>query len=381
MTQITESWISDATAQAFLLAAEEAGFVAYFVGGCVRNALLGLPANDLDIATSANPQQVIALAKALGFKPVPTGIEHGTITVVDGATVLEVTTFRKDVETDGRRAVVAFAETLEEDAQRRDFRMNALYANRQGEVLDPTGGLEDIAAKRLCFAGNAEERIREDYLRIVRLFRFAAKLGFGAHGLDKEAVEASARLSYGLSHVSRERQTAEILKLLSSTHLMDVLKVMQATGVLARVLPGASLPAFERYLEHEEAITEVARLACLTYFVDVPQLRLSNDQSKRLRVIKSYGASDIELEEFAYLHGAQLAVAAARVAQAVFGGALSEAKLQAARWAAEQTFPVTAQDLMPHLQGKALGQALKKLEREWIASGFKRSKASLLNEE
>lgn len=381
MKQITDSWVFNASAQAFLKAAERAGFEAYFVGGCVRNALLDLPTSDLDLATNARPDDVIALAKELGFKAIPTGIEHGTITVVGDKTVLEVTTFRKDVETDGRHAVVAFANTLEDDAQRRDFRMNALYADRQGKVYDPTGGLEDIAAKRIRFVGKADARIREDYLRIIRLFRFAAKLGFGADGLDGWAVEASARLTYGLSHVSRERQTAELLKLLSAPRLVGVLQVMQAEGVLARVLPGARVELLEHYLQTEEAVASIGRLACLGYFADLSHLRLSNEQRRELAAIKSYGTSGISLDEFAYQHGADLAIVSARVSEAVFGDALSEAKLQAARWASEQKFPVTAQDLMPELKGKALGDALKKLERDWIASGFTLSKDSLLNQE
>ena len=381
MKQLTASWVSNASAQAFLDAAEKAGFSAYFVGGCVRNALLGLSASDIDVATDAHPEHVIALAKALGFKPVPTGLDHGTITVVDGSTVLEVTTFRKDVETDGRRAVIEFASTLEDDAQRRDFRVNALYADRHGTVLDPTGGLADIAARRLCFVGKAEERIREDYLRIVRLFRFAAKLDFGAEGLDNIALEACARLSYGLTHVSQERQTSEILKLLSASRLMDVMDVMQASGVLSRMLPGARLEPLAAYVTREESICPIARLACLTYFTDTCHLRLSNEERKRLQAIRSYCGTGIALDEFAYRHGAELAITSARVAEAVFGEVLSDANLKSAQWASEQSFPVSAQDLMPKIKGKALGDALRKLEQDWIDSGFKRSKESLLNKE
>ncbi|WP_438981102.1 CCA tRNA nucleotidyltransferase, partial [Lentibacter sp.] len=223
MTQVSGIWLEDRAAQALLGALEAESHQAYFVGGCVRNALLGLPVKDIDVATSARPEVVIKIAKALGFKPVPTGLEHGTVTVVGKGSVLEVTTFRKDIETDGRHAVVAFSDRLEDDSARRDFRMNALYADRSGTVTDPTGGVADIEARKICFVGAPDQRIREDYLRIVRLFRFAAQLGFGAEGIDPLAAQAAARLSYGLRHVSIERQTSEILKLLESDELMVTL--------------------------------------------------------------------------------------------------------------------------------------------------------------
>ncbi len=146
-----------------------------FVGGCVRNALMGLPADDVDIATQLTPDETMAAARAAGLEPIPTGIEHGTVTIISAHTPFEVTTLRRDVETDGRRAVVAFTEDWAEDAMRRDFRLNALYAAPDGAVFDPTGGgVDDAKAGRVIFIGDADERIREDYLRILRFFRFNA---------------------------------------------------------------------------------------------------------------------------------------------------------------------------------------------------------------
>ena len=147
---------------------------ALIVGGAVRNALLGEPVEDMDIATALRPERVLELAAAAGLKVVPTGIEHGTVTVVAAGEGFEVTTFRRDVETDGRRAVVEFSDRLEEDAARRDFTMNALYAGADGAVIDPVGGLDDLAARRLRFVGDPDQRIAEDYLRILRFFRFHA---------------------------------------------------------------------------------------------------------------------------------------------------------------------------------------------------------------
>lgn len=375
MTQVSGIWLEDRAAQTLLGALEAESYQAYFVGGCVRNALLGLPVKDLDVATSARPEVVIKLAKELGFKPVPTGLEHGTVTVVGKGSVLEVTTFRKDIETDGRHAVVAFSDRLEDDAARRDFRMNALYADRSGTVTDPTGGVADIEARKICFVGAPDQRIREDYLRIVRLFRFAAQLGFGAEGIDPLAAQAAARLSYGLRHVSIERQTSEILKLLGADELMATLSLMQETGVLARILRGVSLPVLQRFVDFGES-EPVARLAALLVFSGEMPLRLSKKEQRLFDALRSFAWSTQSGEELAYQTDALTARKAVFLRAALAGGVADVSGLEAA---AEQHLPLAAKDL-PHLSGKALGDALKHAERVWIASGFTLSKEQLLDE-
>ncbi|KGM89571.1 tRNA nucleotidyltransferase/poly(A) polymerase [Roseovarius mucosus DSM 17069] len=175
--KVSGAWIEAKATQAVCAMLTGAGYQALFVGGCVRNALLGAPVGDIDIATDARPEMVVELAEGAGLKPVPTGIEHGTITVVSGHIGHEVTTFRKDVQSFGRHAVVAFADDLHTDARRRDFTMNALYARPDGDVVDPLGGLEDLRARRVRFIEDADQRIREDYLRILRFFRFHAWYG------------------------------------------------------------------------------------------------------------------------------------------------------------------------------------------------------------
>ncbi len=174
MKRISADWLTGKQPQAVCAMLTEAGHQAWFVGGCVRNALIGAPISDIDITTDAPPERVTILAKNAGFHPVPTGFDHGTVTVVVQGHPFEVTTFRHDVETDGRRAVVAFANTIEDDAHRRDFTMNALYAAPDGLVADPLGGLPDLEARRVRFIDDAHDRIREDYLRILRFFRFHA---------------------------------------------------------------------------------------------------------------------------------------------------------------------------------------------------------------
>lgn len=200
MTRVTGTWFLAPETQAVMQMLEAGGYLAYFVGGCVRNDLLGAAVSDMDISTNALPQQVMALAEGAGLKTVPTGIEHGTVTVISNGAPHEITTFRADVETDGRRAVVAFSGDIAEDAVRRDLTMNALYADRTGEVIDPLGGLPDLRARRVRFILNATDRIREDYLRSLRFFRFAAWYGDPDQGFDAEHSRQSRQISTACKH-------------------------------------------------------------------------------------------------------------------------------------------------------------------------------------
>src|SRR5690606_38179337 len=219
-------------------------------GGCVRNALMGEPVADIDIATTETPQEAQALLEAKGIKVVPTGIDHGTITAVTPTRHFEITTLRVDVATDGRRADVAFTQDWVADASRRDFTMNALYCDADGTVHDPLGGREDIKARRVRFIGDAHERIREDYLRILRFFRFHAWYGKGEP--DAASLRACAEEKEGLRQLSGERVRDELLKIASADNAGEAFRQMAAAGILAVVLPEASrLDRFEKYVEIE----------------------------------------------------------------------------------------------------------------------------------
>lgn len=239
MTRIVADWLRHPATLAVCDAIETGGHRALFVGGCVRNALMGEPVSDLDISTDAMPERVMQLARHAGLKAIPTGIEHGTVTVVSGGIPHEVTTFRKDVETDGRRAVVAFSDRVEDDAARRDFTMNAIYADSDGQILDPLNGMPDLKARYVRFIGKAQDRIREDYLRSLRYFRFHAWYGDEVAGLDPDALSAIASNLEGLEGLSRERVGAEMLKLLAAPNPAPALAAMRSTGALAQLLPGA----------------------------------------------------------------------------------------------------------------------------------------------
>ncbi|MGR3761238.1 CCA tRNA nucleotidyltransferase [Roseobacteraceae bacterium NS-SX3] len=381
MTRLDQPWLTHPATQAVCAAVAADGAQALFVGGCVRNALLGAPVSDIDIATDARPETVMELAARAGIKAVPTGIEHGTVTLVAEGIPYEITTFRKDVATDGRRAVVAFASDIAEDAARRDFTMNALYARPDGTVVDPLGGMADLQQRVVRFIGTASDRIREDYLRSLRYFRFHAWYGDPEKGFDPEALAAIAGNLDGLAQLSRERVGGEMLKLLAAPDPAPSVAAMRQAGVLAEILPGSDTRALAPliHLEAGRAPDPVRRLAALGGGGLQERLRLSKAQAARLTAIREAALGTAGAGELAYRLGAARAWDAMLLRTALLEQPLPpglEAEI-AAGSAAE--FPVSAQDLMPALKGPALGAALKKLEAEWIASAFTLSREALLD--
>ncbi len=377
MTRIAADWLQDAASQRVCALLTDAGHQAWFVGGCVRNALLGALVADLDISTDARPAQVMALAEAAKIKAIPTGIAHGTVTLVVDDVPYEITTFRRDVDTDGRRATVVFADEIADDARRRDFTMNALYADSAGTVADPLGGLPDLHARRIRFIEDAAQRIKEDYLRILRFFRFYAWYGDPSEGPDADGLAACAAHIAGLQSLSVERVTAEMLKLLAAPDPAPALAAMASTGALAQVLPGAEAGPLA-VLIHLEAETDIAPdpLRRLAMIGGQPEdaMRLSKVQAAYLAQIGS-GVSPIEIS---YRHGPAQGRDALLVQSAALAQPVSQDDLQAVAMAAQQAFPLKATDLMPALSGPALGDALKAAEARWIASGFTLTKAQLL---
>ncbi|TMM52624.1 CCA tRNA nucleotidyltransferase [Sulfitobacter sabulilitoris] len=375
-------WLHDPHAQAVCDAIASGGYQILFVGGCVRNALLGRSISDVDLATDAHPDRVCELATKAGLKAVPTGIEHGTITVVAGGTGFEVTTFRRDVETDGRRAVVMFSDRIEDDARRRDFTMNALYARPDGTVVDPLGGLPDLRAGRVRFIENADDRITEDYLRILRYFRFHAWYANPENGFDPDALDAISRNSSGLESLSAERIGAEICKLLSAPDPVSAVAQMRQTGALVAVLPGSDDTLLGPVV-HLEPSLEIApdccfRLAVLGGEQVTARLRLSKADARQIEQYRAAFAEGRGLDEVAYRSGGDVARKVA-----IFRAALANRPVDATEIAQIDTgaaarFPVTAKDLMPGYKGKALGDRLDFLERRWIASGFRLTRDDLL---
>lgn len=380
--KLSDPWITAPETQAVCAALTGAGFQALFVGGCVRNALLGAPVSDIDIATDARPETVMELAAAAGLKPVPTGIDHGTITVVSGHIPHEVTTFRRDVETDGRRAVVAFADGPEEDAHRRDFTMNALFATPDGTVVDPLGGLADLNARRVRFIDDADQRIREDYLRILRFFRFHAWYGDETQGLDADGLAACAANSAGIETLSRERIGAEVKKLLSAPDPAPSVAAMAQSGVLAQILAGADARALP-ILVHLEQETGTApdamrRLACLGGEDVAERLRLSKAEARHLDHLRDSLGAMTGAGELAYRLGADAARDVILLRSAMFETPPPNGFQAEIETGSTVRFPVTAKDLQPEFSGPALGAELRALEQRWIDSGFLLTKAELL---
>jgi poly(A) polymerase len=397
-----QPWMAHPATVAVMAALEAAGGedCARFVGGCVRNALLRTPVSDIDIATILEPSEVIAALEAAGVRAVPTGIEHGTVTAVADGRPFEITTLRRDVETDGRRAVVAFTRDWAEDAARRDFRLNALYADARGRLYDPTGGgIEDARRGAIVFVGDARTRIREDALRILRFFRFLAWYGQGEP--DQEGLAACAELASLVETLSAERIGGELLKLLSADDPRRALRLMEETGVLRWVVPRAArLARFDSLVRIETEILfeddALLRLAALLpdepwVGVEVAQrLRLSN--GRRARLESALGTeprlvswmSPREMRRIVYRLGAEtfcdrvlLAWAGSdRPAAAVQWRAL----LPMARSWTPPTLPLTGDEVavagVP--RGPQIGAVLREVEAWWIDQDFPDDKLSVM---
>ena len=394
-------WIVSPATQAVMTALETARpGASRFVGGCVRNALLGQPVDDIDIATQLTPDQIVPAAETAGLRAIPTGVEHGTVTLLSGGAPYEVTTLRRDVETDGRRAVVAFTEDWAEDAARRDFRLNALYADSEGRLFDPTGGgLDDLGARRIVFIGKAEDRIREDYLRILRFFRFNAWYGRGA--LDEAGLAACAALKDGLSAISSERLWKELAKLLKADDPRASLAAMQDSGVLAALIPEAreaSLAARLIAIDLDSffAPDPVQRLAALigadgdTAPAVATRLRLSN--AERDRLIAACG-TDPRIVSFLSPKAVRQTLYAlgqeAFTDRVKLGWAASDNPRQTPQWRAllamaegyrRPVLPISGKDAeaagVP--KGPLMGEVLREVEAWWIDADFTDDKFSLI---
>lgn len=377
MTKMTADWLTDPKVQAVCAVLTDAGFQAWFVGGCVRNTLLGAPVSDLDLCTDAHPDKTMKLAQAAGYKVIPTGIDHGTVTIVAEGTPLEITTFRRDVATDGRRATVAFADNIEDDARRRDFTINALYAAPDGTVADPLGGLPDLHARQIKFIEDPEQRIKEDYLRILRFFRFYAWYGDPKNGPDPDALAACAANNDGLLHLSKERISGEIFKLLAAPDPAPAVAAMAATGALAQVLPGAVASVLAVLVHVEQAAhlqpDPLRRLVALGGDMSV-SLRLSKREVKQIQQLQS----NLPPSALGYHFGLSCASDVLAIRAAAMGSEIDPRSLEQAAFGAEQIFPLSAADFMPALKGAALGAALEKAKTRWIKSEFRLTKAELL---
>lgn len=372
-------WWQGAKTQAVLTALQGE---ARFVGGAVRDALLGLPVHDVDLATPLPPETVMARAKAAGLKAIPTGIDHGTITLVSGGKPFEVTTLRRDVVTDGRHALVSFTEQWGEDAARRDFTMNALYADGAGRVYDPVLGLPDLAAGRLRFIGDARARIAEDYLRILRYFRFQAR--YGRVPPEPGLLAILADCAPGLARLSAERVWSEVKKLLACTDPLASLEAMHETGILRRILPDARPDAGPILAALPPATGWAARLlALLPEGAGLPgyagRLRWSKDELHFISIAQQMAETELS-HPYGMLRrwGPEPLKAGIQVRAARGNGdrlpwlPLLDAPLPA--------FPIGGADVqaLGVAPGPAMGKLLTMVERWWESGGCQASRAETL---
>ncbi len=392
LTPENAPWLFEAAVPRLFALLDADGEEARAVGGAVRNALLGLPVQEIDFATTATPDVVTQRASAAGMRVAPTGIEHGTVTVVVNNKSFEVTTLRRDVETDGRHAVVRFGRDWKTDALRRDFTINALSADRDGKVFDFTGGIKDIAARRVRFIGDATTRIAEDYLRILRFFRFHAAYSDG--GLpDAEGLAACIAAREQLASLSRERVRGELLKLLLARHATPALAVMSETGILIDVLGGVPWLASFSNIAKAEADYDLEpdatrRLGALGVRVREDaerlreRLRLTNDETRRLRTMAENwwqiapDMGPVARRAVLYRIGSdnyrdRVLLALSRAEEKTDEAGWSELYALPDIWSAPKC-PYTAQQFLDKgvKKGPALGSILARAETAWIESGF-----------
>lgn len=380
--KVAGDWLSDAGTQAIFAVLHRAGHQAFVVGGAVRDAALGVAVRDVDFATDARPDRVLDLAGQADIQAVPTGIDHGTLTLVVSGRGYEVTTFRRDVATDGRRAVVAFSDDIETDARRRDFTMNALYADADGLVHDPLGGWPDLLARHVRFIDDPEQRIREDALRILRFFRFVAHHGAPQAGIDADGLAACAALADLVDGLSAERIGHEMRKLLSAVDPAPAVASMGASGVLGRVAPGAQPALLAPLVDVENGLEPdwMRRITALGADPEQLNWRLSKAETKALTDHQRASGSDEGAAASAYRHGARAARNLALVRASVLGPLdLHDLETQIARGVAAKV-PVRAADLMDRYgPGPRLGKALTALTEAWIASDFALDRDALLS--
>lgn len=408
MTSVAgEAWFHDQALQR-VLAMLNADGEARVAGGAVRNALMGLPVADIDIATTLLPENVVERAKKAGIKTVPTGIEHGTVTLVIDHHAFEVTTLRRDVETDGRHAKVAFGTGWQEDAERRDLTINALYATADGTVIDLVGGLPDIETRTIRFIGDAGQRIAEDYLRILRFFRFFAHYGSGRP--DADGLRACARAKDKLSTLSAERIWSETKKLLSAADPSRALLWMRQVGVLTEILPETEkwgIDNIHGLVSVEQALgwapDPMLRLAAIV----PPDAERLEAMAKRLRMSNAEGArltnwastpmppdeiADVAFDRLLYRHGAEGVIMRLKLGLSVErAGAKSgdpaamrrSARLSTLLKRAEKyekpAFPLSGSDIVATgvPPGKRVGEFLKNLEDFWVERNFTPDRAAL----
>ena len=395
------SWLRSNSVQQIFSILEEIGAETRVVGGAVRNSILKLDVKEKDFATTAVPEEVITIFTAKGIKTIPTGISYGTVTIVIDSEEFEITTLREDIQTDGRHAVVKFGKDWSKDAQRRDFTMNALYLDRNGKLFDYVNGYQDCLVKKVRFIGSADQRIKEDYLRILRYFRFMATLGLG--DFDKTTMSAILRNRQGLNQLSPERISMELKRIFSAPSANKIFETLVETGIFQILTGGvARLLHFQRLFElsikFNLRINPAIMVYALAVFVteDINRLVekiffLFSEKKRLLRIhefvnIHSLEKTDQSLTKLLYKYGRQITIEGVLIKFARGELPIKEFELELIIQNLNKLeipiFEITGDDLISlgFKPGIQMGELLRKCELEWINSGFKLSKNELLQQ-
>ncbi len=380
--QIDSEWIKNQSLQNILQILKKADHNAYLVGGCVRNSILNFPVNDIDISTDARPEETLDLFNIGSFKAAPTGFSHGTVTVVSEGIPYQITTMRSDQNTDGRHADVSFSDNITKDAERRDFTINALYADPTGKIIDPIGGLKDFQPLRIKFIGNANNRIQEDYLRILRFFRFHAQFADLVADFERDALDAIKDNQNGLKFLSKERVWNELQKILLSKNPSRALSEMSKIGVLEKVLIDRGIKSIKNLISIEQKMgiepEAIRRLLAITRNTEITSLNLSRKEVKKFSLLKSLLEKKFDPAELVYQFNKEIAQSVLAISTFNQGEKLKLSDVKKIEKACLYPCPISGAHLTKYMSGADVGIKLKEAQRAWIKSNFKSDPAKIL---
>lgn len=379
-------WLKSSSVRLIWKILSSNGAEVYFVGGCVRDTIQGREIKDIDIATNALPSKVLELVQAAGLKVSKLGIKYGSVKVIVEQEFFEVTTFRSDLVTDGRHPKVGFSNSILDDARRRDFTMNALYMTIEGDIIDPLSGWQDLINGHVRFIGNPEERIREDYLRILRYFRFISSYVGSISYVDCDSVQACTDAVPGLKTLSHNRVWEELRKILLAKDPFPVLKLMKSAKILDEILPSADVNCLGRFLKIESNVklesTEITRLLALNVNCArswVEKFPLKKKQIEWLNKLLVSLKDDSPLKVKGYKHGMDVTLAGLAIAKANSFEKFDQNDLADIKQGSVRKFPVNASDLLDFFPpSKDLGAELKRLRHLWFASDLELDRNDLL---
>ena len=381
-------WLKSKSVRYIWRLLSKSGAQVYFVGGCVRDSATGRQIKDIDIATDALPSRVVDLAQSEGLKVIKSGYSHGSVSIIVKKKCFEITTFRSDLISDGRYSKVRFSSNILEDAKRRDFTMNALYMTIDGKILDPIGGWEDLVKGNVRFIGKPEQRIEEDYLRVLRYFRFLANYGKNINPPEHEITNAFSNALLGLRRLTKERVWTEVKKILLAKNPYFSMKVMDDCGVLMEVLPSANIENLKQFLKIEEKLklklNVVNRLVALSIhhaliWARALPLRKSERYWLSQLLINFQDSSPLRVKGYKY--EINVVIAALAIEKSNMGGRLIKRELEEIKFGSSKCFPVNISDLLKFFSpSKELGMELERLKDIWFVSNLEYDREYLLKE-